>query len=88
MLSLNIGDKVLLTKSGKDVSVFDIVKEYRVGSDVDGNPAVVYLMLENIGWVKITAEDSYDQVYQPEKIWTVDEVNCSAPEYTLAEQAI
>ena len=87
MLSINVGDKVYLTKSGQDVSVFDIVKEYRVGSDVDGNPAVIYLDLKNVGWVKIAMEDSYDQVYQPEKIWTVDEVNGSAPEYTLAEQA-
>jgi hypothetical protein len=87
MLSLNIGDRVYLTKSGKDVSVYDTVKEYRVGSDVDGNPAVVYLMLDSVGWVKITAEDSYDQTYQPDKIWTVDEVNGASPEYTLAEQA-
>jgi hypothetical protein len=82
MLSINIGDTVLLTKG--DASIFDKVAGFSVGKDYQGNNVVLHIKTEQGLGVNLGAEY---RMYE-DSVWTVDEVNCSAPEYTLAEQAI
>jgi RNA:NAD 2'-phosphotransferase (TPT1/KptA family) len=82
MLSLNIGDTVLLTKG--EATIFDKVAGFSVGKDYQGSNVVLYVKTEQGLGVKLGAEY---RMYENE-VWTVDEVNCCAPEYTLAEQAI
>jgi hypothetical protein len=74
MLSLNIGDTIYLTKN--DASIFDKVAGFSVGKDYQGNHVVLYVTTEQGVGVYLGAEY---RMYE-DKVWTVDEVNGSAPE--------
>lgn len=79
MLSLHIGDTVLLTKG--DASVFDKVAGFTVGKDYQGSNVVLYVKTEQGLGVKLGAEY---RMYEND-VWAVDEVNGSAPDYILDE---
>jgi hypothetical protein len=82
MLSLKVGDTIYLSRG--EATVFDKVSKLLIGSDVDGNSAVIKVYLAVIDeWFQLVPSSSYEAKYNA--IWEVDEVNGNSPDYILDE---
>ena len=85
MFKLSIGDTIYLANELLDSSVIGKVTSYTVGNDINGEEVILTVHLKGITSFKLAKSNSWTT---NDEVWTVDEVNGSAPEYTLAEQAI
>ena len=79
MLHINIGDTVYLTKG--NASITDTVEKFTVGTDIDGEECVLSVRLKEL-CQDITLSKEVKWSAEP---WTVDEVNCESPVYTMPE---
>ena len=84
MFKLSIGDTIYLANDSTDSSVIGKVTHYTVGKDVNGEELILTVSLEGITSFKLAKSNSWTT---DNELWTVDEVNGSAPEWTRDDEA-
>jgi hypothetical protein len=82
MFKLSIGDTIYLANDVLDSSVIGKVTSYTVGKDINGEELILTVHLEGITSFKLAKSNSWNN---DKDIWTVDEVNGSAPKWTMPE---
>jgi len=82
MFKLSIGDTIYLANETLASSVIGKVTHYTVGKDINGEETILTVSVEGVTSFKLAKSNSWTT---DTELWTVDEVNSCAPEYTLAE---
>lgn len=85
MLQIKVGQRILLVKG--DASITDTVIGYSVGYTKDGEVAVLGVKLENTPTAYYPLAKKYS-IDSDSDLWTVDEIDCCAPEYVFDEVAV
>lgn len=82
MFKLSIGDTIYLANESLDSSVIGKVTSYTVGNDINGEEVILTVHLKGITSFSLAKARSW---VSDDDIWTVDEVNGSAPEWATPD---
>jgi hypothetical protein len=82
MFKLSIGDTIYLANELTDSSVIGKVTSYTVGKDINGEELILTVDLKGITSFALAKKRSWTS---DKDIWTVDEINGSAPEWIMPE---